>query len=214
MKLNPGNIKKQPDIILAVLPTAIDQAMTAAEIFAALDPADQGRIGSAANVSKLLSQLRTRGKNVANGLSEIVGGATKLTWYRNEAPKKLDETDPQPIEPVAAEPTPHLDPVQIEVAQEQDQSPSDHPTLSTITETALETLVRDGYMVLDPISESDQFICEVVNRLKTPCPQIKNKAEKIGVLNLMRDHYGYINTDFETVLSDIIQDLKQLEEAA
>lgn len=206
MKLNPGNIKKQPDIILAVLPTAIDQAMTAAEIFAALDPADQGRIGSAANVSKLLSQLRTRGKNVANGLSEIVGGATKLTWYRNEAPKKLDETDPQPLEPVA-------------VAQEQDQSPitemvlyskADDPWFKSILE-----LVRESYIVLDPMSESDQFICDLVNRLKTPATQkIKNKAEKIGVLNLMRDHYSYINTDFETVLSDIIQDLNRLEEAA
>jgi hypothetical protein len=45
----------------------------------------------------------------------------------------------------------------------------------------------------------------------TTKPVISNKPEKIGLLNLLKSHYGYVNSDFETVLNDIIADLEQLE---
>ena len=47
----------------------------------------------------------------------------------------------------------------------------------------------------------------------TTKPIITNKPEKIGLLNLLKSHYGHINSDFETVLNDIIADLEQLEAA-
>ncbi len=81
-------------------------------------------------------------------------------------------------------------------------------------DNAIETLARDGCMILDPTSESDAFICDLVNRLKRPKPPVlTHKTEKIATMVLVRQSIGQFNSDVDDILGEIINDLEKLAAA-
>lgn len=220
-----GIHKTQSEIILAILPTDRRKAITSKDIFDSLESADKGRLGSASNVSKALEQLNRRG-GIANGNSEIVNGKTRLTWYKLEntehVPKAKD--DLAKVQPMADQT--QIDTVDdgqaVEIPPGEKTTNADDEQLAAtsneiLKENAIETLARDGYMILDPLSEAEQFICEVVQRLKwaeQPRPQpvqIERKGMKIKALTLIADS-TLIQPDIAEFLKEIANDLQKIEE--
>ena len=137
-----------------------------------------------------------------------------------EAPKSskcLQAADSAPVlEPVAQNQTEKalLEPVCNEEAPKTVASEQNASVPAIAFNNAIETLARDGYMILDPTSESDAFICDLVNRLKWPkLPALTNKAEKIATMVLVRQSIGQFNSDVDDILGDIISDLEGLSAA-
>jgi len=219
--------KTQAAMITAVLPAHRDRAITAKEIFADLDPADQGRFGNVANVSKALNQMRQRDATVANGNSEIIGGKTYLTWYKRENAAHAEQTPNNlaPVSPMAEQEQADAvaDGQAVEIQPGENTTDAAHEQLAAtssaiLKENAVETLARDGYLILDPLRESEQFICQVVNRLKLadlppPKPvQIERKDLKIKALSLIAES-PLIHDEFAEILSQIASDIEKLAAA-
>lgn len=249
-------MKPQPNqeqLILSVLPRTVDQAMTVMGLFEALEPCDQGRFGSPSNLSKAIDQLRRRAKlpGIVNGLSEIINGRTRLTWYWNEHEKQFlqplaldmaDTSEPDTENGIQAlAETAHQQPGDNPVETPQDETqPVEHEESADALEiqsdemasdlmdmhamhnpvpaidAALESLARDGYMILDPLSEADAFICNVVNRLKW-AEQAPPKPATIGdkglKIDTLRNLAPLMSTDISDVLMNIADDLDALEAA-
>lgn len=223
---------KQPrDIIINVLKAQSDgYAMTAREIYNEMDPSEQGMFkGGHDGVSKTVGYMRTCGI-VENGVSEIFNGRTVLTWrLKKDETKQVvaageahdnapdDMADEKAVlpdiheagNPKAAETTIDSSWSSVETAAENDIQTADD-VQAPMSDSAIETLARDGYLVLDPFSETDQFICEVVNRLKTKPQSIGDKDLKIATLQNLAP---LLSTDIHDVLMNIVGDLERLDEA-
>lgn len=208
---------KQPkDIILNVLKAQSDgYAMTAREIYNEMEPSEQGKFKLGPDgVSKTIGYMRTCGL-VENGVSEIFKGRTVLTWKLKTNDEKKNMANKEPAKSEAVSETE----IQIDVQADFDSPAREQlvqagtiqtETSTDLSESAIETLGRDGYIVLDPFSESDQFVCEVVNRLKVKTTKIGDKELKISTLENLAP---LLSTDIHDVLMNIVDDLKRLEAA-
>ena len=216
----------QKDIIINILKSYVKcgEELTAREIFQDMEPSEQGAFTNGHDqVSKVLCMLRDAGL-VENGISNIVNGRSILTW-------KLSKHAQQPIQAVALDvadrpqsaqqnPETTLETVDAEAyfaevaLREQSQVQTQAIDAIPSAQEPLETYA-DGF--LDKILESVESLIAshrycIAEREKALLaqPKIYNKPEKIGLLNLLKSHYGYVNSDFETVLNDIIADLDHM----
>lgn len=217
----------QKDIITSILYKNRNSgyALTAREIFHDMEPSEQDDFSNGPDqVSKVLCQLRNAGI-VENGISNIVNGRTVLTWklkhhasiqhmpnqpqstqqqHQENTVETIAETD---IDAIADEP--HA----ISQTTESNPACAVDENVSQPMETEVEFLAHlqnavalfvDAYKTL--LQERDHALAQSQN-----VHMLTNKTEKLGLLNLLKSHYGYINSDFETVLNDIINDLEHME---
>ncbi len=115
--------------------------------------------------------------------------------------------------PVEA-PQNETEPVEYEEGADAIEIQSDEMASAVGFDSAIETLARDGYMILDPANPEDYFVCDLVNRLKRQKPPVlANKTEKVQLLKFMQSFHGKLNEDVDRVLGDIIRYLESLEAA-
>lgn len=225
-------MKLQRDLVLDVLKAQAQAGfeLTAREIYNELDRKEQYRFKRGADeISKKLCELRATGA-VENGISNIINGRTVLTWRLTNA-QQLPQTvaldvdhrqEPaqqhtqDTVEAIAAEN--NLDALEaVNAPSLQEAEPS--PALEHDSQASIKSVETEAEFLAD----LEQGIALFIQAYKTclqerdqalsKTPAVANKPEKIGLLNLLKQHYGFINSDFEAVLTDIIADIEQLEAA-
>lgn len=221
--------KFQHDIIFTALPIGKENAVTVKELFESLDPADQGRFGSSAELSKTINNMREKklkGK-IANGNSEIVGGQTRLTWYKLEEPHATstpvsksvpNERAAQNAPLQMVEETQHQQPDHAAMEKENneriesEESPDKTPFL--LQNQALSPYCQG--LMLDPADEIESALITMATYLRTvrdapPLPVISEKTLKIDTLRRLAPLFS---EDICDVLFDVARDIERFEESA
>ena len=194
----------------------LQSAVTVQDIYSVLDPADQCRLRDGQDtISKELCRLRTVGL-LANGESKYVKNRSCLTWYLFATNESIAVEDGEMLLDEGSDSKQPLASSNL-IEMEDIAGYSDQIDGSFIADVAIDSsdpMVKVNFDYDHEVYGSipvQLYFSAAIPAL--PKQGIKNKSVKLSVLEHFRQFVDIVNSDYASVLSDVITDLKALPDA-
>ena len=211
--------KSLRQIALDALPLKPDAWNTAKQIWATLEPAEQGAFGKLYMIGKTLDGLERTGQ-VKKGTPIITGSQPENTWQRAKFPETA-QPQPAPVQITDDQTLKNVDretlfPGGVTLFQDQ-QTPTLDPEFMATVQTELAKCLGDELtaqtLQFDLTDDLDAALYRLVQLIKNACaetkPAIAHKTEKQRMLNTLSES-EFIDDAYAAMLFELKEELDTL----